>query len=108
MLKLKKVGGRKIFPARGGCLFGGLGGGLAEGREGGMRSKYKKILQNWWKNPQNSIEQVFFSSFLLQTMPPASVALRSQVFPHKIGQKKASSCSRIAIKSPERLNGRIK
>ncbi len=39
MLKLKKVGGRRIFPTRGVCLFGGLeGGGLAEGREGGMRS----------------------------------------------------------------------
>ncbi len=41
---------------------------------------FQKILQNRWKKPQNSIEQVFFFSILLQTMPPASVALRSQVF----------------------------
>ena len=66
----------------------GWGGGLAEGREGGMRSLYKEILQNWWENPKTSIEQVFFSSFLLETMPPASVALRNQVFLTKLVKTK--------------------
>ena len=38
MLKLKKVGGRQFFfHTRGEWLFGGLEGGLAEGRERGMR-----------------------------------------------------------------------
>ncbi len=38
MLKLKNVGGRRIFPARGSAFLKSKKGGLSEGREVGMHS----------------------------------------------------------------------
>ena len=46
-----------------------------------------KKIQNQWKTPQISLNKSF-SSFLLQIMPPAPVALRNQVFLTKLVKTK--------------------
>ncbi len=86
----KKYGVGEFFRLGCVCLFGGLEGGGVWRKVG--RGVYILNIKNFSKTggikPPKFHWTSFFSSFLLQIMPPASVALRSQVFLTKLVKTK--------------------
>ena len=76
------------FSGWGGVPFWRARGGVWRKIERGVCVRNTKNSQKTVEKTQNFIEQVFFSLFLLQIMPPASEALRSHVFCTKLVETK--------------------